>query len=207
MLLIDTHLAAEFVGAIVFYFRQTRVWDLKVQIKAIHTLLCSFLRHFFSSPLWQKCKHRAPICITILSQQLCSTKPLPFEEGTDQTPRIINRQPYRESECLRGDLCACSFNRPARIPLVTPGMPWISVTLLSMKYLSQVALRRGESQNMRHSWVVTVPFADSMVLAHTSNVFHIRVRLPKMHTLYRERTGKENLYCHFIVTVHCFFGP
>lgn len=62
-------------------------------------------------------------------------------------------------------------------------MPWISVTLLSMKYLSQVALRRGESQNMRHSWVVTVPLADSMVLAHTSNVFHTSVRLPRMHTL------------------------
>lgn len=66
-------------------------------------------------------------------------------------------------------------------------MPWISVTLLSMKYLSQVALRKGESQNMRHSWVVTVPLADSMVLAHTSNVFHTSVRLPRMHTLRRGR--------------------
>lgn len=43
------------------------------------------------------------------------------------------------------------MDRPARMPLVTPGMPWISVTLLSMKYLSQVALRRDESQNMRQS--------------------------------------------------------
>lgn len=62
-------------------------------------------------------------------------------------------------------------------------MPWISVTLLAAKYLSQVALRKGESQNMRHSWVVAVPFAVSMVLAHTSNVFHTKVRLPKIQTL------------------------
>lgn len=82
------------------------------------------------------------------------------------------------------------MNRPARIPLVTPGMPWISVTLLATKYLSQVALRRGESQNMRHSWVVTVPLAVSMVLAHTSNAFHTKVRLPKMHALDKKKKKK-----------------
>lgn len=73
------------------------------------------------------------------------------------------------------------------MPLVTPGMPWATVTLFSVKYLSQVALRKGESQNMRHSWVVTVPLADSMVLAHTSKVFHTKVRFPKRHTLERRK--------------------
>lgn len=84
------------------------------------------------------------------------------------------------------------MNRPARIPLVTPGMPWISVTLLAAKYLSQVALRRGESQNMRHSWVVTVPLAVSVVLAHTSNAFHTKVRLPKMHALDKKKKKKNS---------------
>lgn len=80
------------------------------------------------------------------------------------------------------------MNRPARIPLVTPGMPWISVTLLSIKYLSQVALRRDESQNMRQSCVVTVPLAVSMVLAQTSKDFQTRVRFPRIQTL---ETPKE----------------
>lgn len=66
-------------------------------------------------------------------------------------------------------------------------MPCIWVTLLDVKYLSQVALRNGESQNMRHSWVVTVPLAVSTVLEHTSKVFQIKVRLPSRHTL---RGGK-----------------
>lgn len=79
------------------------------------------------------------------------------------------------------------WNQPARIPLVTPGMPWTWLTLLAVKYLSQVALRKGESQNMRHSWVVTVPLAVSMVLAHTSKVFHTNVRFPKTHTLWRRK--------------------
>lgn len=83
------------------------------------------------------------------------------------------------------------MNQPARIPLVIPGMPWIRVTLLAVKNLSQVALRKGESQNMRHSWVVTVPLADSMVLAHTSKVFHTKVRLPKIHTLERRKAQNE----------------
>ena len=82
------------------------------------------------------------------------------------------------------------MNQPAKIPLVTPGMPWISVTLLAAKYLSQVALRSAESQNMRHSWVVTVPLAVSTVLAQTSNVFHTKVRLPKMHTLQIKKKHK-----------------
>ncbi len=90
------------------------------------------------------------------------------------------------------------MNQPARIPLVTPGMPWIWDTLLAVKYLSQVALRKGESQNMRHSWVVTVPFAVSMVLAHTSKDFHTKVRLPKIHTL--ERREAQNV-CQSIVVV------
>lgn len=75
------------------------------------------------------------------------------------------------------------MNQPAKIPLVTPGMPGISVTLLATKYLSQVALRKGESQNICHSWVVTVPLAVSMVLAQTSKDFHTKVRFPKTHTL------------------------
>lgn len=64
-------------------------------------------------------------------------------------------------------------------------MPWIWDTLLAVKYLSQVALRWGESQNRRHSWVVTVPLAVSRVLAHTSKFFHTRVRFPRRHTLER----------------------
>lgn len=87
------------------------------------------------------------------------------------------------------------MNQPAKIPLVTPGMPWISVTLLAAKYLSQVALRSVESQNMRHSWVVTVPLAVSTVLAHTSNVFHTKVRLPNMHTLEITKSTKCQRRC------------
>lgn len=87
------------------------------------------------------------------------------------------------------------MNRPARIPLVTPGMPWTSVTLLAVKYLSQVALRKGESQNMRHSWVVTVPLAVSTVLAQTSNVFHTKVRFPRMHAL-KKGKAKTNNVCN-----------
>lgn len=57
---------------------------------------------------------------------------------------------------------------PARMPLVTPGMPWISVMLLLMKYSSQVALRRSESQKDRHSLVVMVSLSISMTFAQTS---------------------------------------
>lgn len=92
------------------------------------------------------------------------------------------------------------MNQPASIPLVTPGIPWTWVTLLAAKYWSQVALRKGESQNIRHSWVVTVPLAVSMVLAHTSKVFHTKVRFPKTQTLHR---GKAQTACQ---GTGCVFG-
>lgn len=95
------------------------------------------------------------------------------------------------------------MNQPARIPLVTPGMPWIWDTLLAVKYLSHVALRKGESQNMRHSWVVTiVPLAVSVVLAHTSNDFHTKVRLPKRHTL--QGREAQNVCQGIVVVVDVF---
>lgn len=83
------------------------------------------------------------------------------------------------------------WHRPVQMPLVTPGMPWICVTLLATKYLSQVALSKDESQNMLHSCVVTVPLAVSTVLAHTSNVFHTNVRLPSKQTLEEGQKKKK----------------
>lgn len=98
------------------------------------------------------------------------------------------------------------MHQPLRTPLVIPGIPWICVTLLAVKYLSQVALRKGESQNMRHSWVVTVPLAVSKVLAQISKFFHTKVRFPKIHTLQnitiKQQLGNYNNYSHYIVTFH-----
>lgn len=108
-----------------------------------------------------------------------------------QYPLKINSVATVSLSDQQNHIISQSVSWPARIPLVTPGMPWISVTLLSIKYLSQVALRRDESQNMLQSWVVTVPLAVSMVLEQTSNVFHTRVRFPRRHTLETRKEEKN----------------
>lgn len=51
---------------------------------------------------------------------------------------------------------------------MTPGIPWISVTLLLAKYSSHVALSESESQKELHSLVVTVSLSISMNFAQTS---------------------------------------
>lgn len=72
---------------------------------------------------------------------------------------------------------------PARMPLVTPGMPCISVTLLLVKYSSQVALRESESQKDLHSLVVMVSLSISMIFAQMSYDLERRVRFPRRQTL------------------------
>lgn len=72
---------------------------------------------------------------------------------------------------------------PARMPLVTPGIPCISVTLLFVKYSSHVALRLSESQKDLHSLVVTVSLSISMTFAQTSYDLENSVRFPRRQTL------------------------
>ena len=80
------------------------------------------------------------------------------------------------------------------MPLVTPGMPCISVTLLLMKYSSHVALRDSESQKDLHSLVVTVSLSISMTFAHTSYPLERRVRFPSRQTLRRQSTKASLTY-------------
>lgn len=123
-----------------------------------------------------------------LAERRCSVVSESKAPTKSQYPLKLNSVATVSLSDQQNHIVSHSMSWPARIPLVTPGMPWISVTLLSVKYLSQVALRRDESQNMLQSWVVTVPLAVSMVLEQTSNVFHTRVRFPRIQTL---KTRKE----------------
>lgn len=78
----------------------------------------------------------------------------------------------------------CHF-LPARMPLVTPGIPCISETLLLVKYSSQVAFRYSESQKDLHNLVVTVSLSVSMSFAQTSYPLESSVRFPRRQTLER----------------------
>lgn len=91
---------------------------------------------------------------------------------------VVGQEPNRRWFTLK--------NVPARMPLVTPGIPCISVTLLLLKYSSQVALRYSESQKLLHSLVVTVSLSISMTFAQTSYPLERRVRFPSRQTLQRQ---------------------
>lgn len=91
------------------------------------------------------------------------------------------------------------------MPLVTPGMPCISVTLLLVKYSSHVALRDSESQKDLHSLVVIVSLSISMTFAHTSYPLERRVRFPRRQTLRRMSTqaSLSQLFLSFDITNDC----
>lgn len=73
--------------------------------------------------------------------------------------------------------------RPEMTPLLSPGMPCMLVTLLLLKYSSQIALSSGPSQNSAHSFVVTVTFSITSVFRQLSKLWFCSVRFPNMHTL------------------------
>lgn len=72
---------------------------------------------------------------------------------------------------------------PEMAPLVRPGMPWISVTLLRLKYSLQLALSSGPLQKRAQSLVVTVTLSIISVFMHLSKPWFCRVRLPNKQTL------------------------
>lgn len=88
----------------------------------------------------------------------------------------------KSSTCAHGYRKNCVL-QPEMTPLVNPGMPCNSVTLLLAKYSLHVALRWDPSQKRLHSWVVTVMLSITSVLLHLSNWWFFRVRFPNMHTL------------------------
>lgn len=101
-------------------------------------------------------------------------------------------------ECIEGKCCLQLLLSPEMAPLVRPGMPWISVTLLRVKYSLQLALSSGPWQNRDQSFVVTVTLSIISVFMHLSKPWFCRVRLPNKQTL--ERT-KEPL--HRIQSTSC----
>lgn len=58
---------------------------------------------------------------------------------------------------------------PEMTPLVSPGMPCTTFTLLLSKYWSQVALSSADSQKSFHSAVVTVTLSTTSVFRQLSN--------------------------------------
>lgn len=79
-------------------------------------------------------------------------------------------------------------NSPVMTPLANPGMPWIEVTLLWIKYSSQVALKKWlELQKKPHSFDGTVMLLISLVFEQTSMCLDERVRLPSMQTLHENK--------------------
>lgn len=72
---------------------------------------------------------------------------------------------------------------PRRTPLATPGMPWISVTLLWRKYWSQEVLSAEPLQKMPQSAVVAEPLLAVWTLAQTSKPRRDSVRFPSRQTL------------------------
>lgn len=86
------------------------------------------------------------------------------------------------------------------MPLVTPGMPCISVTLLLVKYSSQVALRYSESQKDLHSLVVTVSLSISMTFEHSSYDLERSVRFPRRQTLQEKKNHQCMTVTHSDLT-------
>lgn len=113
--------------------------------------------------------------------------------GSCQTDSLNNRRSFEWGRAgdwtlLRGHFhwhCKAFF-LPARMPLVTPGIPCISETLLLVKYSSQVAFRYSESQKDLQSLVVTVSLSISMTFAQTSYPLESSVRFPRRQTLERK---------------------
>lgn len=94
----------------------------------------------------------------------------------------------------------CSINSeaegvpsPEMAPLVRPGMPWISVTLLRLKYSLQLALSSFPLQKSIQSFVVTVTLSIISVFMHLSKPWFCRVRLPNKQTLERTKERLERI--------------
>lgn len=60
---------------------------------------------------------------------------------------------------------------PEMTPLVSPGMPCTTVTLLLSKYSLQVALSSADSQKTLHSAVVTVTLSTTSIFRQLSNLW------------------------------------
>lgn len=76
---------------------------------------------------------------------------------------------------------------PIRTPLATPGIPWISVTLLRLKYSLHVEFSKWLSQKSFHNLVVTVTLFSSVYFAQISIPRLNNVRFPRRQTLEHKR--------------------
>lgn len=72
-------------------------------------------------------------------------------------------------------------------PLLSPGMPWTSMTSLSLKYSLHEALRYGPSQKRFQSWVVTVTLSMTSVFMHLSKLWFWRERFPSRQILKNDK--------------------
>lgn len=78
-----------------------------------------------------------------------------------------------------------SVSLPLMIPLASPGMPGISVTLFWKKYSSQWALLEfSELQKFFQSLLVTVSLPTTAVFPQTSNKSRTNVRFPNIQILH-----------------------